>query len=111
MERARTSSLTSSFLRRSSQLTHSGSFRAEDEANEKRRKRFAREHDLADVKERGGVVEMVPRVVDRMSGLTLGGSKGKKKFVNSRLGYGVEEPEPMFDPVRPFSLLPTGGLA
>lgn len=67
--------------------------RHEEEANEKRKKRFAREHDIEESKGRG-----ITPVVQGMGDLAIMARRGgKKKFAN--LGYAVEEPEPMFDPV------------
>ena len=70
------------------------SFRShEEEANEKRKKRFAREHDIEESRGRA-VSPMVQGLGDLSIAMKRG---GKKKFGN--LGYAVDEPEPMFDPV------------
>lgn len=67
--------------------------RHEDEANEKRKKRFAREHDIEESRGRG-----IAPVVHGLGDLSIVAKRGGKKTFAS-LGYAVEEPEPMFDPV------------
>lgn len=68
--------------------------RADDEANEKRRKRFAREHEIAARGDAG--------IVKPMASLALGNGKMRKKYGASVRGV-FEEPEPMFDPVSQLS--------
>jgi hypothetical protein len=70
-----------------------GDFRHEDEANEKRKKRFAREHDIEESRARG-----ITPVVKGMGDMSVVARRGGNKKFGS-LGYAVEEPEPMFDPV------------
>jgi hypothetical protein len=76
---------------------------AEDDANERRKKRFAREHDIESSRNGGGEPMMVPRTAQtKMEQLSLngkgGGVVGKgKKFGKGRIG--LPEEEKMFDPV------------
>lgn len=80
--------------------------RAEEEANERRKKRFAREREIEVSKANEG--EMSAYGVNRLDGLTIGsgGAKGRlgKKVGKRFFGEGVEEAQ--FDPVCPprFSL-------
>lgn len=73
---------------------------AEDEANERRKKRFAREHDIEAARSSGDATVSVPQATTKMEQLSLKGKNaaGKgKKFGKGRLG--LEEEEKMFDPV------------